>query len=124
MVDFENLTDEFIRVYLESSPDIPQDAWLELARYYPDTYGKLTKNDMGAKITQAGKDYLLIIKTYLIYYKIPITIESLTSAFEWGMGNLRKNGLYNAPIKVKQLMARIRHSLEPQAQMLESEYKD
>jgi hypothetical protein len=124
MVDFENLVDEFLKAYLEKREDIPLDAWLELARYFPERYGNLPKTEMSRMVTQAGKDYLQILKTYLIYYKIPITIESITAGFDWGMGNLRKNGLYNAPIRVKQLIAQIRHSLEPQALMMEAENKD
>lgn len=120
------IEDEFIRAYSEFTKQyFPEDALWELANYFPEKYGIHTAEDFMRNpdlSLEGARDYLQIVRSYLIYYRIPMTIESLTAAYEWGTGNLRKNGLYKAPRRVKQLIAQIRHSLQPQAEMLELNY--
>jgi hypothetical protein len=62
---------------------------------------------------------------YLIYAHIPLTIESIVSAFLWGIKNLKTEGLENTPSNIKSIIAKVRHILEPQAEtlMMEAEKK-
>lgn len=126
MINFENFKSEFVRTYLEAKEKLPAEIWVDLARYFPERYGKMDKTTITRSDTsvQAGEEYLDILKSYLIYYRIPVIMETIVAAFDWGIGNLRKYGLYNAPNEVKHLIALMRHSLQPHADMMETELKD
>lgn len=114
------LDSEFINAYYSiRGVVIPEIGLIEIAIYYPDKYGKKTAPELKSS-TEAASDYLMIIKSYLRFYGIPITIESLTASYDWGIGNLRKNGLYKAPYAVKRLIGEIRHLMQPQAEQLDT----
>ena len=113
-----NFDEEFLTAYKDFRGSyITEEGLVELTNYYPEKYGRHTVNDFKDPVLsrEAGKDFLVIIKSYLRYYRIPMTMESLVAAYEWGIGNLRKNGLYKAPRAVKRLIADMRHTLAPQA---------
>jgi len=93
-------------------------AWKELVAYYPEIYSghKFPGALFDPQIAfSAGEDYLRIVRSYLLHYKIPITIESLTASYIWGVSNLREHGLEKAPDDVKYYIAQLRHRLEPTA---------
>jgi hypothetical protein len=101
---------------------ITEDAWKELVARWPEKYkGKgypkaLIEQDVA---NQAGQDYLSVVLQYLTYYKIPETMESIVIGYLWGVGNLRKKGLEEAPDDYKYFAAKIRHRLQPQAENLD-----
>lgn len=118
---------EFLKAYYEIRKYvISEDGLIEVANYYPDRYGKYTGKEVSfnpALSQRAGEDYLKIIRGYLRFYKIPMTMESITAAYDWGFGNLRKNGLYKAPRRTKALIGKMRTTLQPQAESLDSQVK-
>jgi hypothetical protein len=114
----QNFDSEFLNAYKSLKGYlIPPEGLIELSKYFPERYGKVPVNLL---TDEAGAEYLSIIRSYLRFYRIPITMESITASYDWGFGNMRKNGLYQAPIKVKQLMAEMRHLLQPQAEQLDN----
>ena len=92
----------------------------ELNEYYPETDFRNIDS-----FADARRKYMTIVKAYLIFYRIPLTIESICSAFLWGTGNLKNKGLENTPAQFKAIIAKVRHYLEPQAEalMIEAEKK-
>ena len=115
-----NLDYEILRALEEiEGVKLPAQAITELKEYYPEL---ILKPDL---ISDARNKYITIVKTYLVYYRIPLTIESIVSAFLWGAGNLKTNGLENTPANIKNVIALVRHQLEPQADalMIEAEKK-
>ena len=111
-----NLDYDILRALDESGQTgLPNGASAELRNYYPDLREDLNDRNF---ITDARSKYLIIIKMYLIFYHIPLTIESIVSAFLWGIKNLRTEGLENTPSNIKSIIAKVRHYLEPQADML------
>lgn len=115
-----NLDYEILRALEEiEGLKIPEQAIGELKAYYPNI---ALKPDL---ISEARQKYITIVKTYLIFYHIPLTIESIVAAYLWGIGNLKENGLDKTPSNIKNIIALVRHQLEPQADelMMEAEKK-
>lgn len=120
-----NFDDEFLRAFSEVAEyQLPAEAIDELMLYKPEFYSTLTKKDYNKPeiSQQAVRDYLSIVKSYLIFYRIPITLESLTSAYEWGITNLKEKGLEKSPVRVKRYITKIKFKLQATQQMLEAEY--
>jgi soluble lytic murein transglycosylase-like protein len=86
-------------------------AWKDLVTHYPETYKKLKyeqdifKPDVSKR---AGKDYLNVIRNYLKTYKIPETLDNVLGAYNFGIGNLRKYGVNNAPQETKDYISKIK----------------
>lgn len=105
---------------------ITPSAWDDLVAFYPEKY--LNQEYETAMLEpnfamEAGKDYLSVIKSYLRFYKIPITFESLVGAYAWGIANLKQYGIEGAPNEIKYYMAKIRHLKQPQAEALDANSK-
>ena len=98
-------------------------AWDDLAAHHPEKYSKLNyeKDMFKPEIAmEAGKDYLNILKKYLIHYQMPVTMENLVASYNWGIGNLRKKGLENAPDETKNYIEKMRLALQPQSNQLDN----
>jgi hypothetical protein len=124
MANFDNFTDDFLDAFKSMAGySLPADALLELVAFYPDRYGKLKGKDFQKPdISILGsKDYLEIVKMYVRFYKLPMTIEVVCAVYDWGIDNLVNKGLNKAPKRLKELIGKMRHSLEPMAKMLDQE---
>lgn len=115
-----NIDLEFLRALGEVTqialtPEMRQ----ELAAYFPEQYGggQRIPDDL---LFQAGLDYLKIIKSYLLYHKIPILMDTLCCAYMWGVPNLVTHGLFNAPPNVKRCIGFLKRQLQPDAEQLEN----
>jgi hypothetical protein len=97
-------------------------AWKEIAARYPEKYRgrKYPQALLDPSISlDAGRDYIELVKQYLIYYKLPITIETLTATYNCGISKLVKGGIENIPDDVKYYARVIRHRMQPQAETLD-----
>ncbi len=102
-----------------------QIAWDDLVEHFPERYAGLDfKRDMFKPeiAIQAGRDYITIIRRYLRNYGMPETMDNILAAYNWGIGNLRKQGLENAPQQTKDYIEKIRHLLQPQAEQMDNLY--
>ena len=85
-------------------------AWKDLVKFYPEVYKKLDyktdifKPDVSRRATS---DYLNIINKYLTNYKIPTTPENVLASYNWGIGNVKKYGVTNAPKETKNYIQKI-----------------
>lgn len=89
-------------------------AWKDLVRHYPDKYKKLqyAKDIFQPELArQAGKDYLVLLKYYLAKKKIGINLDNLLAAYNWGIGNLERFGLENAPKETQNYIKKIKSCL-------------
>jgi len=90
-------------------------AWKDLVRHFPAQYKNLNyrkhifTHHIGKK---AGRDYLVILKNYLRIKGIPVTLENLLAAYNWGIGNLAKFGLARAPRATRRFIEQIKNSFE------------
>jgi soluble lytic murein transglycosylase-like protein len=101
-------------------------AWDDLVAHYPDQYKDLNyerdiwKPEIAIK---AGNDYIKLVQQYLKTYKMPINVENIVSAYNWGIGNTKKFGVHNAPAETKAYIAKVRHLLQPQAEQMDENIK-
>jgi soluble lytic murein transglycosylase-like protein len=90
-------------------------AWRDLVANYPRKYRKLNyRRDIYRPdvAREAGKDYLGLLKRYLRTKRIPLTLDNLLAAYNWGIHNLGKFGLDRAPRQTRKYIAKIRSILE------------
>ena len=90
-------------------------AWRDLVVYYPYKYRKLNyRRDIYRPdvAREAGKDYLNLLKRYLRSKRIPLTLDNLLAAYNWGIHNLGRFGLHRAPRQTRKYIAKIRSILE------------
>ncbi len=90
-------------------------AWKDLVKHYPHKYRKLTYwrdiyNPDVAK--QAGKDYLILLKHYLKANKMPVTLDNLLAAYNWGIHKLHRFGLQRAPHQTRKYISKIKSLLQ------------
>ena len=120
-----NFDEEFLKAFAEiAGYQLPRDAVEELKAYHPEIYAGLSTSDWkkGDVIHKACRQYLSIIRGYMVFYRMPFTIESLTVAYDWGVGNLKDRGIEKAPARIKEIIAKINHQLQPQHDQIEAEY--
>lgn len=120
-----NFDQEFLAAFQEvAGYTIPNMAMEELINYYPGVYGGLTPKDWKKpeNLHRACRDYIKIVRNYLISSRMPVTIENLTAVYDWGMANLRSSGIEKAPARVKRYIAQIKHKLQAQDELIEAEY--
>ena len=101
-------------------------AWQDLVAHYPDKYSQMNyEKDMFKPevAKQAGNDYLNILMGYLRSKRMPITPENLAAGYNWGINNLAKFGLHNAPPETKNYIAKIRKLLSPQTELIDAKYE-
>ena len=127
----EKLMDVLVRVESSNNPlshqkrtgarglaQITPRAWKDLTRHFPAKYANLNyrKHIFLPEVgREAGKDYLLILKQYLKLQGIPVTLDNLMAAYNWGIRNLSKYGLAGAPLETKAYINKIKIILENQA---------
>ena len=90
-------------------------AWRDLVTYYPHKYRHLNyrRDIYNPEVAMnAGRDYLVLLKHYLRAKKIPVTLETLLAAYNWGINNLGRFGLHRAPRQTRRYIAKIRSILE------------
>lgn len=90
-------------------------AWRDLKRRYPAKYKhlKYKKDIFRPKIArQAGMDYLEVLRYYLEKEKIPVTLDNLLAAYNWGIRNLSRLGLRRAPLETRNYIRKIRILLQ------------
>lgn len=98
--------------------------WNELVAWYPEQFKGAFPNKLDeAQLQAASLLYYGIVKSYLLSYNIPVLIETLTAGYLWGVDNLDKYGLENAPAKVKHAVALMKKDLSAQAAQLEMNLK-
>jgi soluble lytic murein transglycosylase-like protein len=89
-------------------------AWKDLVNHFPSKYRDLDyKTDIFRPDVsrRAGADYLAIIKKYLKNSDMPITTDNILSAYNWGIGNLKKYGLGNAPKETLKYIQKVNNYL-------------
>jgi len=133
----EALDNEFISAFIEvgrsQNPvnngvgisNITPTAWKDLNAHFPERYAGLTlERDMKKEevALPAAQDYFQILKNYMVSKRIPMTMDNLVGAYTWGVSNVEKVGIENAPEEVKNYIAKMRHILEPQAVELDANY--
>jgi soluble lytic murein transglycosylase-like protein len=90
-------------------------AWRDLVANYPKKYRKLKyRRDIYRPdvAREAGKDYLNLLKRYLKTKRIPVTLDNLLAAYNWGINNLGRFGLHRAPRQTRRYIAKIKSILE------------
>lgn len=90
-------------------------AWRDLVTYYPHKYRSLNyRQDIyNPKVArEAGKDYLNLLKHYLRSKRIPVNLDNLLAAYNWGINNLGRFGLSRAPRQTRRYIAKIKSILE------------
>jgi soluble lytic murein transglycosylase-like protein len=90
-------------------------AWRDLVANYPYKYRKLTyRRDIYRPdvAREAGKDYLKLLKRYLRAKRIPVTLDNMLAAYNWGINNLNRFGLKRAPRQTRRFIAKIKSILE------------
>lgn len=90
-------------------------AWRDLVANYPKKYRKLKyRQDIYRPdvAREAGKDYLKLLKRYLRAKRIPLTLDNLLAAYNWGINNLGRFGLHRAPRQTRRYIAKIKSILE------------
>lgn len=90
-------------------------AWKDLVDNYPHKYRKLSyRRDIYKPhiATEAGRDYLNLLKRYLKAKRIPVTLDNLLAAYNWGINNLGRFGLHRAPRQTRRYIAKIKSILE------------
>ena len=91
------------------------EAWDDLVRHFPGKYGSMKyERDIfkPAVARQAARDYLNILCGYLRQVGIPVTLDNLMSAYNWGVGNVVKYGPEKVPPGTKQYVKKIARSLQ------------
>lgn len=84
-------------------------AWKDLVAHYPQ-YSKLNyeKDIFNPDVAKkAAVDYIKILKGYLRTYKIPDTTENILGSYNWGVGNVKNNGLEKAPKETRDYIVKI-----------------
>jgi len=90
-------------------------AWEDLTMHHPDVYGNLNYEQDIFKpevAKRAGTDYLNVLQKYLRAYKIPVTMENVLAAYNWGVGNLKKQGMEKAPKETRDYIQKIKALME------------
>jgi len=90
-------------------------AWEDLTMHHPDVYGNLNYEQDIFKpevAKRAGTDYLNVLQKYLRAYKIPVTMENILAAYNWGVGNLKKQGMEKAPKETRDYIQKIKALME------------
>jgi soluble lytic murein transglycosylase-like protein len=90
-------------------------AWRDLVANYPHKYRKLNyRRDIYRPdvAQEAGKDYLNLLRRYLRVKRIPVTLDNLLAAYNWGINNLNRFGLKRAPRQTRRYIAKIKSILE------------
>jgi len=85
-------------------------AWQDLRKHYGSKYRNLDyyQDIFNPNIArEAGKDYLNILKKYLIAKGIPVTYKNLLTAYVWGPDNLYRHGSWRAPKEGKLYVAKV-----------------
>ena len=85
-------------------------AWQDLKKHYGSKNKNLNyyQDIFNPSIAiEAGKDYLNIIKKYLIAKGIPLTYKNLLTAYVWGPDNLYRYGSWRAPKAGKLYVAKV-----------------
>ena len=89
-------------------------AWKDLVKHFPAQYKGLSYREhiFTHQIGKmAGRDYLIILKNYLRIKGIPVTLENLLAAYNWGIGNLARFGIDRAPRETRQFIAKVKSGL-------------
>ena len=85
-------------------------AWQDLVRCFPEKYHHLNyPRDIFSPIIAraAGSDYLRIIKRYLKKKDIPVTVDTVIAAYNWGIGNLSRRGVPRMPRETRKYIKKM-----------------
>lgn len=91
---------------------ITRRAWKDLARNFPEYRSLNYKKDIFRPdvARKAGRDYLELLLHYMDKKDIPLTLENLMAAYNWGIKNL-SSGFENAPAETRRFVEKVKSLL-------------